>query len=473
MQSVFNLTIKFSSIIISFMKKYFLVGCICLITTHNLHALTLFTKSYSNNIYSYDLDTGNIIRNKKSKKLTYNIGLILDSGISNPPTTGLLYKTIYLSKEMVKRGHSYTFFICNRNFTSQEQLNAFKLEGIKIHILEEKLFYDIEYMAQLVKSNNLDIIQYEIPQTYLDIGVRIKKATGMPSVLVLHDIEDELMSSLGKTENNQILDFVHYTASHLADAIITLTATDQERRIQRHGIPQDKIFITPIGINKELPFKGANTKEKIIGLVGNQFYEPNRRASIFLIEKVLPLVQQKYPEAKVKIIGMCPYDLKSSYENRLDVIFTGEITNQQDYINTLASLTLGTCCVDSGCGMNVKISNYCSLGLPVILTPICYTGYENITSLILVDLYPKKIAEAINNILSNPSYAKKLGKQNHELIHKWLSWSQISLNLEEALNYAYSSRKATDSDLVRVKPVWLSEKRHNIDILEGHHIIEK
>lgn len=432
----------------------------------------IFNIPYDNKIYGYDFSNGEIIENNIEVKSSYKIGLILDSAISSIPTTGLLYKVFSLSREMINKGHTYVFFICNRNFTSIKEIEKLYIPRIRIHILDENLFYNKDFMTNLVTKENLDAMQFEIPQTFLKLGVPLKNKTGLPSVLVLHDIEDELMETLNKNnkQENTLLDYTHYVAGHLADSVMTLTSVDRDKRIKKHGIPSEKIFVTPIGVDRSLSYTGPNLNEKIIGLVGNQFYEPNHRATIYLIEKVLPLVQKEHPDAKLKIIGMVSSELYNSYSHRKDIKFTGEIRDESDYIRELGSFTIGTCCVDSGCGMNVKISNYCALGLPVVLTPICHTGYEDITSLDLVQLDPQKIAEKINDILHDGSRAKQIGLLNHQLIYEYLSWEKISKTLEKAISHAVSGIKTNVSTTKNIKPVWISENRHSDNILKGHYI---
>ena len=180
------------------------------------------------------------------------------------------------------------------------KLDKFKINNIKVHLLEENLFYNKHYMSQLIKKEKIDILQYEVAQTFLSLGIPLKKETHLPSILILHDIEDELMDQLGKHEYRDILDYTHFVASHLADALVTLTHIDKEKRVALHGVAPDKIFVTPIGVDKSFKDIGPNLDNQIIGMLGNQLYEPNKRATIFLIDKVLPLVQLKHPDAKNK-----------------------------------------------------------------------------------------------------------------------------------------------------------------------------
>jgi glycosyltransferase involved in cell wall biosynthesis len=260
---------------------------------------------------------------------------------------------------MVKIGHSYTFFVCNRNFTNKEELDSFKIKGIKVHILDESLFYDANYMSALVLKEEIDVLQYETAQTFLKIGIQVKAKTFIPTALVLHDLEVELLQQLGKdSDSAYLMDYVHYVASNMADSVMTLTKIDQEKRILKHNLPRDKTFVTPIGADASLPYVGPNFDKKIIGFVGNQLYEPNRRAVVYLIEEVLPLVHAKFPDVQVKIIGSSADDLIKMYEGRSDIVFTGMIQNDSEYVKELSSLSLGACLIDAGTGMNVKIANY-------------------------------------------------------------------------------------------------------------------
>lgn len=451
--------------------SYIIAYAILTICFHSSSLLApTFNKNYSIKSYQYNILTGVVTEKTTKIKRHYRVGLVLDSPIFSTPITGLLYKVYHLSKAMIQRGHSYVFFICNRNFKTKKDIEALKIENIKVHLLDETLFYDKSYMEKIIKEEKIDILQYEVAQTFLSLGMPLKVKTSIPVVLTLHDIEDELMDQLGKHEHKNILNYLHYISGHLADSLVTLTPVDKEKRIACHGIPQDKIFVIPIGVDNTIAYKGMNSDDRIIGLVGNQFYEPNKRASIFLIDKILPIIKQRYYDTKVKIIGMVPNDLKNLYKDRADVIFTGAIENNTEYIKELSSFTIGTCCIDAGVGMNVKVSNYCAIGLPVILTPICHKGYENITSLKVVGLESEKISDEIIKMFEDKDYATKLGRLNNELIFKHLSWGKIAIKLEQALNYAYSHGE--DEKQVEIKPIWMLEKRHDRSLLQGHHIID-
>lgn len=435
---------------------------------------SILSKNYGNKVYKYNLILNEIVQGIHLGPNFFRIGLILDSAIATPPTTGLTYKVHHLSLAMIERGDTYTFYICNRNFSRLEELENYKLPNIKVHIIDECLFYNAKYMTEVISRDKIDVMQFEVPQTFLDIGIKIRNNTCLPIVLVLHDLEDELMETLGKNQENELLDYIHYTAGHLADSVLTLTNTDKKKRIHKHNLPEHKLFTSPMGIDKSIAYHGPNTRDNIILFAGNQFHEPNSRSVQFLIDSVLPKVKEIHPNTKIKIIGMGPKEFQESYRGDERIVFTGEIKKEADYLYELSTGALGTCCVDSGCGMNAKITSYGAIGLPIILTPICYTGYEKITSLIVVDFDAEQIAREIIKLLSDKDKAKEIGRKNRELMHKYLAWQHIACNMEQAVYYAYRQKMEERSfKILNVKPLWLSENRHSKEVLKGHYILDK
>lgn len=435
------------------------------------------SKRYGNECYSYNLCTNKVVKSTTAAtKSPYHIGIILDFPIHSFPTNGMTYKVLSLSKEMVKIGHKCTFFVCNRNFTNDAEVRALKIDGIKVHILEEDLFYDVNYISALLIKEKVDVVQYEAAQVFLKLGVHIKARTQMPSALVLHDIESNLFTQLNFShEDIQEADYVHYVASHLADSVITLTKLDQKKRILSHNIPREKVFITQIGVDESLSYQEPDFEQKIIGFVGNQYYEPNKRAVTFLIEEVLPVVIHSVPDAKLKIIGNTPNDLIKLYKGRGNIIFTGVIPDKEEYAKALSSLFIGTCCIDAGTGMNVKVSNYCAAKLPVVLTPIAAKGYEDITSLNITQFDKNKISEQIIHFLNNKDDARQKGLENNNLILQHLSWHEIAKSMESALKYAIHSKIGDIRDSVDIKSSKVLDQmitNSNNKLLKGHHIVD-
>ena len=301
----------------------------------------------------------------------------------------------------------------------------------------------------------------------------MKKNMCLPAVLVLHDIEDEFLETLGnKKQDNDLLDYVHYVSGHLADSVLTLTNVDREKRIQKHGILPEKIFVSPMGFDSSINYKGPNMRDNVILFVGNLFHEPNRRAVDFLIKHILPKVIKVHSDAKVKIMGMGSEELKRHYKENEHIIFLGEIRDEGDYLHELSTGTVGTCCVDSGCGMNAKIAGYGAVGLPIVLTPLGHTGYENITSLIVTAFDAEMIAREIIDLLSNKRKAKRIGTQNNMLMSKYLSWENVAVSMEKANLYAYRCVKGRIKCTVpNMKPLWFVEKRHISKVLKGHYVI--
>jgi polysaccharide biosynthesis protein PslH len=203
--------------------------------------------------------------------------------------------------------------------------------------------------------------------------------------------------------------------------------------------------------------------------LGNLFYPPNQKGFEYVINELMPQLC-KSKKVILKSIGMIPEELKSRYKNRSDVIILGEIKNEQMFVNEVGSSSVGLCTVFAGSGMKIKILDYCLAGLPIVSTTIGASGYEEISSLIIKD-DKEQIIEAILGLLDDATSAQEIGLKNKAGVLNLYGWSKICEKFETALALAedFNLRHFEEATF---QPFWLEEKRHAVDVLHSHFIIE-
>ena len=434
----------------------------------------MLNKFINKKLFSYSYTSNKIFvktflpyKNKKNIK----IGIIIDTVISIPPTTGVTYRLYYLSKKLSKLGYKIVWFLGNRNFSDEKSLEQLKIKGVKIYLLPPKLFYNIQFLNSLILKEDIDILQYEITQTFLSLGIPLQRLNNLPTLLEIHDVEASLRKTLGRKKEVDFMNFLQFVAGNLSDAVIAMTIMDRRILIDEIKIPKEKIFLAPNGIEASLPYNGINKKESVLLCLGNMFYPPNKNGLLFLIKKVIPLVKKSVVDIKLKVIGMVPIELKNKYKKRKEIIFTGEIRNDNLFNKELSSSTIGLCTVFAGSGMKVKILNYCASGLPVIVTPLGLSGYEKIKSLIKVEPKANSIAGAIIKLIEDKKKLVMIGKENRRKIIKLFNWGKITKEIIKAYNFAYNIRNAITHKLKIPTPLWLEEGRHSERILEKYYII--
>lgn len=410
------------------------------------------------------------LRTKNGNDKKYTIAIIIDTVVAIPPTTGVTYRLYYLSKELVSRGHKILWILGNRNFGTQESLNELSKSGVKIHLLPPDIFYDADYVSTILIKEKVEIVQYEITQTFLNVGLQIRERTGLPVLLELHDVEATLRDTLDRKDESPLMKFLQYVAGEYADAVISMTPMDYHTLVEKIGIQKTKMVLVPNGVSaKKITCAVQNKSKNTILFLGNLFYPPNQRGFEYIADKIMPELS-KNGKVVLKSIGMIPKKLVTKYINKSDIIILGEVKNEQNFVDEISSSTIGLCIVFAGSGMKIKILDYCLAGLPVISTTIGASGYEELDSLIIKD-NKQEIIEAIEKLFSNSTEAQKIGRQNQEKILELYGWQKIAEKFETALALA------EDFNLKRFKelgfqPFWMEENRHTVDVLSSHFVID-
>ena len=432
----------------------------------------MIKKIIGNKIFLLDVDNKIIsekILLKPEKK--YTIGIIIDSPIVIPPTTGVTYRLYYLSKALSELGYNQVWFIGNRNHKDLNSINLLKNDYVKIHLLPPDKLYNYEYLSSLIKLENIDILQFELSETFLTIAPKLKEINKLPIVLETHDIEASLRESLGRSNEIDLMKFIQYSACSMADAVVVMTPNDYNSLIDDIGINQNKLFLAPNGVNIHNQTININFDKPVLIFLGNMYYPPNQQGLIFTIENVLPIVLKSNPNIILKIIGMVPDNIRNLYQNE-NVIFTGEITNDIEFRDYLSSGSLGLCILFSGSGMKVKVLDYCINKLPIILTKVGLSGYEKNTSFILVDENADSIANAIINLLSDKDKLISLGEKNCKFAIENFSWDSICNKIIEAYDSAYNFNQDNIFDeMIELPKPFVFEEGRDKDVADTKHFL--
>ena len=104
-----------------------------------------------------------------------------------------------------------------------------------------------------------------------------------------------------------------------------------------------------------------------MAFVGKMDYQPNVEAVVFFVTHVFPLVIQRVPEARLRIIGGSPVRQVQELANDPRIVVTGWV---EDLRSELSQACMGVAPMVSGTGMQTKILESMMVGLPVVTTPI-------------------------------------------------------------------------------------------------------
>lgn len=251
-------------------------------------------------------------------------------------------------------------------------------------------YYDFSLIKKItvaIRKNRYDTVIWEHP--YLAwLAFRIKKKTGVKTIIHTHNIEYQRFRSIGKWWW-PVLKWYERWGLRKADAVFFITGTDKNFAINRWGLKKETCFEVPFGVEIEKePVDRTASQEllrekhnipgnnKIILFNGLLKYKPNLDALKVILEKINPILIQKDDFVyKIIICGKgLPTDLNELSDYRENnIIYAGFVDNIDIYFKG-ADVFLNP--VQSGGGIKTKMVEAIAFGTTVISTASGAEGIE-------------------------------------------------------------------------------------------------
>lgn len=287
----------------------------------------------------------------------------------------------YLGKET-----SLTVVSVGNNDVSQA--NTYTL----LPLLKDKpsRYYDtslVKKIAALVKEKGIESIIWEHPY-YAWLAYRVRKKTGVKTIIHTHNIEYQRFRSLGKWWW-PILRIYEKWCFKKADAVFFIAPEERKFAIDSWHVDPARCFNIPFGVPvKENPadkklcrekiaaLHGIGADEKIFLFNGMLSYKPNLDALMAILQQVNPLLQQQAAFLyKIIICGKgLPAALNALKEYQPQhVIYAGFVDDIESYFKA-ADLFLNP--VQSGGGIKTKMVESIAFGTTVIATESGAAGIE-------------------------------------------------------------------------------------------------
>ena len=134
-------------------------------------------------------------------------------------------------------------------------------------------------------------------------------------------------------------------------------------------ILKKKIKIIPLGLNQKRKLFKFNKKNKNIVFIGNINYLPNKIACFDFIEKIMPLLERKGLSVNFKIIGRTSKILKFRL-TRFNNVYVYD--NVKSFEKLCANAICGIANITIATGMQFKVLEYMSMGLPTVVSEKCF-----------------------------------------------------------------------------------------------------
>lgn len=237
---------------------------------------------------------------------------------------------------------------------------------------------------------------------------------------------------------------IEMRACRKADVIIATSEKDKESFVRLYNVPEDKIFILPNGTYvKELGSGEEKTKvreklgldDKALLLFIGAYYNPNIDAAKFLVHRLASELE----DVNIAIVGtVSDYFRDKRVPDNVKLI--GRV-DDDELFEWLRAADLGLNPMFSGSGINMKMLDYFSFGLPVIATWTGARGIDGVDSVDFIACHEGEFLDNIRFLLRDTERRVKMGKNARLIAEKSYDWSNISNKLGDILENLYDRGK--------------------------------
>lgn len=295
------------------------------------------------------------------------------------------------------------------------QIGLFKVHEMKNKIEEISKNYDV-IIFHLIRTT------YYVPKNYN--GRKILEMTDLISKN--YRTVEKNMSNLNplkllyKFEKKRLEKFEKENIKKF-NCNVFVNKKDLKRNYVRYN--KKKGLIKVIGNGTELKrniYLDKEIKDNLI-FFGNINSLANRSACIDFIKNILPKIKIKYPQLKFVILGNCSIFLKIFF-NMLGVKVHSNIKTLSDYAeNSIA----GICNVKIQSGLQNKILDYTSLGIPVLANSTS-NNFKFLTGEdLLIYKNEKDFIKKLDKLVTNKTFRKKISLSCYFKTRKYYKWDSI------------------------------------------------
>ncbi len=187
--------------------------------------------------------------------------------------------------------------------------------------------------------------------------------------------------------------------------------------------PQANIKIIGNGVDTEY-YKPINfPKGNNICFVGSMQYIPNSEAAIYFATKVFPLIKKEIPDVQFKIIGANPRkDLFDAVKRIDNIEITGKVEDVREYMK---DCKVSVCPVKIAGGIQNKILEAMSMGIPVVTTPEGAEGIDTSEDILKVAKSEEEYAQKVISLIQNEQTCIKIAKDSREFVQNNFSWRKV------------------------------------------------
>jgi polysaccharide biosynthesis protein PslH len=212
--------------------------------------------------------------------------------------------------------------------------------------------------------------------------------------------------------------------------IIAVTSDDDARAFEAlrrgHGA---RLELIPNGVDLDYfrPMSDSYDRSSIV-ISGKMSYHANATAALYFAREILPRVQARHPEARLRIVGSAPTPEVLALARDPGIEVTGYVP---DIRPAIAHAAVAVCPVTVKVGIQNKILEAMALGVPVVSTAAGASGLRaEPGSELLVGRNPEELAQQISAVLGDRALRQRLALAGRTYVEAHHRWSSVAMHFE-------------------------------------------
>lgn len=203
-----------------------------------------------------------------------------------------------------------------------------------------------------------------------------------------------------------------------------VVTTDEDQQQMQEFCPDSEVTIIPNGVElAEFTYRKADPGGHHLVFIGGMDYFVNIDAACFFSLEVLPILQQKYPDTTLTLVGSKPSPEVLALAQRPGIKVTGRVPSMAEYLH---QATVFVAPLRTGFGMKIKTLEAMGSGAPVVGSD---RGLEGLTvdtpNVPLRALRANRVeeyVEAIARLFEDASLREELSRNARTMVETEYTW---------------------------------------------------
>jgi polysaccharide biosynthesis protein PslH len=214
-----------------------------------------------------------------------------------------------------------------------------------------------------------------------------------------------------------------------------VVTTDEDQQQMQEFYPEGNVTIVPNGVElDQFPYRTADPGGHHLVFIGGMDYVVNIDAACLFSLEVLPILQQKYPDTTLTLVGANPSAEVLELAKRPGIKVTGRVPSMAEYLH---QATVFVAPLRTGFGMKIKTLEAMASGAPVVGSDRGLEGIAvdtpNVPLRALRANQVTEYVEAISRLFENPQLRQELSSNAREMIEQEYTWERAGKLYEQIL----------------------------------------